>query len=134
MISGRSFGNLLKRSNATKCYNQFNANVITLSTTIEIQCRLLLTSAKKYHPLQRINPNIVKMEHVVRGPLELRATEIEKELKKVFVIQHFSLSGINLSKQSTNLSILRELKNHLMKLFEQILVAVIQWVNRISHF
>lgn len=90
MISSRSFGNLLRQGKITNRYNQFNDNVITTSTTFEIKCRTLLSSAKKYLPLERINPNIVKMEHVVRGPLDLRATEIEKELKKVFDVKIFS--------------------------------------------
>ncbi|KAF8782672.1 alanine aminotransferase 1-like [Argiope bruennichi] len=32
--------------------------------------------------LENMNPNIIKMEYAVRGPLVIRATEIEKELKK----------------------------------------------------
>ncbi|KOB72825.1 Alanine aminotransferase [Operophtera brumata] len=33
--------------------------------------------------LENVNPNIVKLEYAVRGPLVIRAAEIEKELEKV---------------------------------------------------
>ena len=33
--------------------------------------------------LDNMNPAIIKMEYAVRGPLVIRATEIEKELEKV---------------------------------------------------
>lgn len=33
--------------------------------------------------MENINPNIVKLEYAVRGPLVIRAAEIEKELEKV---------------------------------------------------
>ena len=33
--------------------------------------------------LDNMNPAIKKMEYAVRGPLVIRATEIEKELEKV---------------------------------------------------
>lgn len=38
--------------------------------------------------LENMNPNIVKMEYAVRGPLVIRATEIERELKAVSLIQN----------------------------------------------
>lgn len=33
--------------------------------------------------IENINPNILKLEYAVRGPLVIRAAEIEKELEKV---------------------------------------------------
>lgn len=33
--------------------------------------------------LDNINPNFIAMEYAVRGPLVIRAGEIEKELEKV---------------------------------------------------
>lgn len=30
-----------------------------------------------------MNPNVIKMEYAVRGPLVIRAGEIEKEIKQV---------------------------------------------------
>ncbi|XP_060802433.1 alanine aminotransferase 1 [Amyelois transitella] len=40
------------------------------------------TMASKAVTLENINPNIVKLEYAVRGPLVIRATEIAKELEK----------------------------------------------------
>lgn len=39
--------------------------------------------ASKAVTLENINPNILKLEYAVRGPLVIRAAEIEKELEKV---------------------------------------------------
>lgn len=33
--------------------------------------------------MENINPNILRLEYAVRGPLVIRAAEIEKELEKV---------------------------------------------------
>lgn len=38
---------------------------------------------KRTLTLESINPNIVKMEYAVRGPLVIRAGEIEQEIKQV---------------------------------------------------
>lgn len=35
--------------------------------------------------LDNMNPNIIRMQYAVRGPLVIRATEIEKELQKVYL-------------------------------------------------
>ncbi|KAJ0178034.1 hypothetical protein K1T71_005857 [Dendrolimus kikuchii] len=40
------------------------------------------TMASKAVTVENINPNILKLEYAVRGPLVIRATEIEKELEK----------------------------------------------------
>lgn len=39
--------------------------------------------ASKAITMENINPNILKLEYAVRGPLVIRAAEIEKELEKV---------------------------------------------------
>lgn len=39
-------------------------------------------SGKKALTMQNLNPNVVKMEYAVRGPLVIRALEIQKELDK----------------------------------------------------
>lgn len=39
---------------------------------------------KRTITLDNMNSNIVKMQYAVRGPLVIRATEIEKDLRKVF--------------------------------------------------
>lgn len=41
------------------------------------------TMASKAVTIDNINPNILKLEYAVRGPLVIRAAEIEKELEKV---------------------------------------------------
>lgn len=43
------------------------------------------SGAAKLITPQNLNPNIVKMEYAVRGPLVIRAAEIERELKAVSV-------------------------------------------------
>lgn len=37
--------------------------------------------------LDNMNPNIVRMQYAVRGPLVSRANEIDKELQKVYIFQ-----------------------------------------------
>lgn len=49
-------------------------------------CRTMATkgdSRKRTLTLDSMNPNIVKMEYAVRGPLVIRAGEIEKEIQQV---------------------------------------------------
>lgn len=41
--------------------------------------------------LENINPNFITMEYAVRGPLVIRAGEIEKELKQVKMYRYISL-------------------------------------------
>lgn len=45
--------------------------------------RTMASTAKPTLTLDSINPNVIKMEYAVRGPLVIRAGEIEKEIKKV---------------------------------------------------
>lgn len=40
-------------------------------------------AGSKMLTVDNMNPNVVKMEYAVRGPLVIRATEIEKELQAV---------------------------------------------------
>lgn len=35
--------------------------------------------------METINPRVLAVEYAVRGPIVLRATEIEKQIKEVFV-------------------------------------------------
>lgn len=35
--------------------------------------------------LDNMNPNIIRMQYAVRGPLVIRANEIDKELQKVYL-------------------------------------------------
>ncbi|XP_059223475.1 alanine aminotransferase 1 [Stomoxys calcitrans] len=68
----------------------FNARCSNLSSASKY-CRALSTSAVdqakmsgtgKCLQLENINPNFITMEYAVRGPLVIRAGEIEKELKQ----------------------------------------------------
>lgn len=42
-----------------------------------------MASSTKTLTLDSMNPNVIKMEYAVRGPLVIRAGEIEKEIKQV---------------------------------------------------
>ncbi|XP_022835790.1 alanine aminotransferase 2-like [Spodoptera litura] len=44
--------------------------------------RTMASAQKKTLTLETLNPNITKLEYAVRGPLVIRAAEIEKELEK----------------------------------------------------
>lgn len=59
----------------SSCTTVIHKNHQQQSTT-QPSCTNLLT-------LDSINPNVIKMEYVVRGPLVIRAGEIEKEIAKV---------------------------------------------------
>lgn len=49
-----------------------------------------LSQCKKCLTLNSMNPCIIEMQYAVRGPLVIRASEIEKELEKVifYVVDH----------------------------------------------
>lgn len=55
--------------------------------SVTMSCNLSTTSArngpKRRVCMENINPNVKIMEYAVRGPLVIRATQIEKELEKV---------------------------------------------------
>lgn len=42
--------------------------------------------------MENINPNVKIMEYAVRGPLVIRATQIEKELEKVITYWFYDLT------------------------------------------
>lgn len=55
--------------------------------------------------LETMNPNVIKMEYAVRGPLVIRAAEIEKEMQQVSKEDDRSInkvSAISLSLPNTN--------------------------------
>lgn len=54
-------------------------------STVDIERANIRTmaSAAKTLTLDSMNPNVIKMEYAVRGPLVIRAGEIEKEIKQV---------------------------------------------------
>lgn len=74
--SGGSLNSIIKRA-IVSC----NLNFASLN---QHRSQTMATSAKrKLITLESMNPNMIKMEYAVRGPLVIRAAEIEKELKAV---------------------------------------------------
>lgn len=45
-------------------------------------CKMDNTSSRKILSLENMNQAVIKMEYAVRGPLVIRATEIQKELQE----------------------------------------------------
>lgn len=77
--SGGSLNNIIKRAIVS---GNFNFPLIN-----QHQSQAMATSAKRQLiTLESMNPNMIKMEYAVRGPLVIRAAEIEKELKSVSVL------------------------------------------------
>lgn len=52
------------------------------------------TMSTKTLTLDSMNPNVIKMEYAVRGPLVIRAGEIEKEIKQVRKLKKTKISFI----------------------------------------
>lgn len=57
-------------------------NSVRGSETIRYTVRMASTGSKVLTP-ENINPNVITMEYAVRGPLVIRAVELEKELAAV---------------------------------------------------
>lgn len=100
MISSRCLNSVLRRSSSHRCYKSASRNHnsliavenptkrFTVATSSAIQSigsdrRTMATTAKPTLTLDSLNPNVIKMEYAVRGPLVIRAGEIEKEIKQV---------------------------------------------------
>lgn len=100
MISSRCLNSVLKRSASNSCYKstsrshnsliahrnptkRFLKPINLVIQSIESDGRTMATTAKPTLTLDSLNPNVIKMEYAVRGPLVIRAGEIEKELKQV---------------------------------------------------
>lgn len=58
--------------------NDEHQNISAFGTASTANRRTMATGAKRALTMENINPNIVKMEYAVRGPLVIRAGEIEK--------------------------------------------------------
>lgn len=58
-----------------------------------ITARTMATEAKKCVTLDNMNEHIKVMEYAVRGPLVIRAREIELELEKVGIKYDYVLTG-----------------------------------------
>jgi hypothetical protein len=74
---------------------------------------------KKILTMENLNPRVIEIEYAVRGPIVIRAGEIEKEIQSVLIIivrkYYFSLF-VFVSRQSIII--------HSIVLFERILVIV----------
>lgn len=116
MIISRCLNSVLRRSASNSCYNSVSRNHSSLiayrsstkqlldrqstaaaaaSVTIPYfgeNKRTMTSSAKPTLTLDSINPNVIKMEYAVRGPLVIRAGEIEKEIKQVRSKSNYSHS------------------------------------------
>lgn len=57
--------------------------LVSVSRSLYGVTPLQRTMASKVITPENLNPNLVKLEYAVRGPLVIRATEIEKELQNV---------------------------------------------------
>jgi hypothetical protein len=76
---------------------------------------------KKALTMENLNPRVIDVEYAVRGPIVIRAAEIEKELKTVIFIY---LNFIYLFIYSSRVII----SINSIELFERILVIVMQAV------
>lgn len=56
---------------------------LTQSCVAQIEPNNKRKMSTKVLTLDSMNPNVIKMEYAVRGPLVIRAGEIEKEIKQV---------------------------------------------------
>lgn len=97
MISSRCLNTVLNRSGRNNCrLSTRNRNFSNLLTTAvetlsqstnqverDNNTNQKRTMSTKTLTLDSMNPNVIKMEYAVRGPLVIRAGEIEKEIKQV---------------------------------------------------
>lgn len=72
----------LRSSSCTSFHNK-SAGWFSRSTFRKQLSRTMASKAQPTLTLANLNPNVKVMEYAVRGPLVIRAGEIEKELEKV---------------------------------------------------
>lgn len=72
----------LRSSTCTSFHNK-SAGGFSRSTLQKQLSRTMASQAQPTLTLDNLNPNVKVMEYAVRGPLVIRAGEIEKELEKV---------------------------------------------------
>lgn len=65
------------------CTSAASVQFLTNPSAKETQRRNMSTNPKPSISIDTINPNVKLMEYAVRGPLVIRAAEIERELKRV---------------------------------------------------
>lgn len=152
-ISSRCLNSALKGSaNHLSCHNSVTRGYIYLIvhrnptkqlfkppfsgiTSIGNDKRTMATAAKQTLTLDSMNPNVIKMDHVVRGPLLLRAGEIEEEIKQVWPrIQsnRYSAKLLRIDKYQCAIPRLnRAWRNHSKKSSTPILEIAMPWDSRI---
>lgn len=80
------------------CWPAGSVSARISSATVTIRSRAMASVAssqgpnKKVLTIDNVNPNLKRMEYAVRGPLLIRALEIEKEIEKVRLLNHLSYS------------------------------------------
>lgn len=76
------------RSSSYTSFHNYNSGSGYCRSTLQKQLnRMMASQAQPTLTLDNLNPNVKVMEYAVRGPLVIRAGEIEKELEKVKVVQ-----------------------------------------------
>lgn len=103
MISSRCLNTVLssgaRKSSRLSAKNHHHFSTLLLSAVskpsqscvnFEQSNKRTMASATKTLTLDSMNPNVIKMEYAVRGPLVIRAGEIEKEIKQVSIQTNFS--------------------------------------------
>ena len=77
----------LENFNKKGCCNLLNGGTLT-----ESSIRKMSTAGKsneKCVTIENMNENIIRLEYAVRGPIVIRAGEIEKELQQVIIFCTF---------------------------------------------
>lgn len=103
MISSRCLNTVLSSSArqnsrlSANVHRQFSGLISTAVTNQPASSQLCMASEQRNNKrkmstkvltLDSMNPNVIKMEYAVRGPLVIRAGEIEKEIKQVKLKKH----------------------------------------------
>lgn len=119
MISSRCLNTVLTSSGRTNCLRRANsrqlsaltANVERASTQLlstspyentQLHTKRTMASSTKTLTLDSMNPNVIKMEYAVRGPLVIRAGEIEKEIKQVRTIHWRGKKRVKFTRRNKN--------------------------------
>jgi len=85
---------VLRRSVATLRWRAMSVSVEATAMTSASDARSISSASGRVLTMDTLNPNVRAMEYAVRGPIVVRAAEIEKELEKVSDRRHFATSGL----------------------------------------
>lgn len=95
IVSARPNFHTVGFASTNRQYHQFNCAIhgsqqqsnqllVASQTSSNLQRATMASSTgSKMLTLETMNPNVIKMEYAVRGPLVIRAAEIEKEMQQV---------------------------------------------------